>query len=108
MNACHARKTNGQADSSEQRAAKALTAPSVHPWNQYEAEQDRVLWELNEAAGAIAQHTPHEQRNFYYDTVAGAAYAFPVMSMRASYEEYFIYVLCHHVKFWRRKTLGIF
>ncbi|ROI37395.1 hypothetical protein DPX16_5077 [Anabarilius grahami] len=50
---------------------------------QYEAEQDRVLWELNEAAGAIAQHTPHEQQNFYYDTVAGAASAFPVMSMRS-------------------------
>ncbi|ROK64934.1 NACHT, LRR and PYD domains-containing protein 12 [Anabarilius grahami] len=37
--------------------------------------------ELNEAAGAIDQHTPHEQRDFYYDTVAGAASAFPVMSM---------------------------
>ncbi|ROL55201.1 AP-1 complex subunit gamma-1 [Anabarilius grahami] len=47
----------------------------------YEAEQERVLWELNEAAGAIAQHTPHEQRDFYYATVAGAASAFPVMSM---------------------------
>ncbi|ROK35823.1 Leucine-rich repeat-containing protein 69 [Anabarilius grahami] len=41
----------------------------------YEAEQDRVLWELNEAAGAIAQHTPHEQRDFYYDTIASAASA---------------------------------
>ncbi|ROL43687.1 ATP-binding cassette sub-family C member 8 [Anabarilius grahami] len=40
-------------------------------------EQDRVLWELNEAAGAIAQ-----QRNFCYATVAGAASALPVMSMR--------------------------
>ncbi|ROL46487.1 SH3 and PX domain-containing protein 2A [Anabarilius grahami] len=46
---------------------------------QYEAEQGRVLWELNEAAGAIAQHMPHEQRDFYYATVAGAASAFPVM-----------------------------
>ncbi|ROI16620.1 Glycolipid transfer protein [Anabarilius grahami] len=51
-------------------------------WPKYEAEQDRVLWELNEAAGAIVQHTPHEQRDFYYDTVGGAASAFPVMSMR--------------------------
>jgi len=33
-------------------------------------------------AGAIDQHTPHEQRDFYYDTVAGAASAFPVMSLR--------------------------
>ncbi|ROL46595.1 hypothetical protein DPX16_3692 [Anabarilius grahami] len=32
-------------------------------------------------AGAIAQHTPHEQRDFYYDTVAGDDSAFPVMSM---------------------------
>ncbi|ROL46590.1 hypothetical protein DPX16_0338 [Anabarilius grahami] len=38
-------------------------------------EQDRVLWELNEAAGAIDQHTPHEQRDFYYDTIASAASA---------------------------------
>ncbi|ROJ78814.1 Protein transport protein Sec23A [Anabarilius grahami] len=50
--------------------------------NQYEAEQDRVLWELNEAAGEITQHTPHEQQNFYYATVADAASTFPVMSMR--------------------------
>jgi len=47
----------------------------------------RVLWELNEAAGAIdnerrARHTPQEQWNFFYATVAGAASAFPVMSMR--------------------------
>ncbi|ROL51932.1 Maleylacetoacetate isomerase [Anabarilius grahami] len=38
--------------------------------DEYEAEQDRVLLELNEAAGVISQHTPHEQRNFYYATVA--------------------------------------
>ncbi|ROL48463.1 Transformation/transcription domain-associated protein [Anabarilius grahami] len=32
--------------------------PLLNLISQYEAEQDRVLWELNEAAGAIAQHTP--------------------------------------------------
>ncbi|ROL41276.1 Kinesin-like protein KIF3C [Anabarilius grahami] len=39
-------------------------------------------------AGAIDQHTPHEQRDFYYDTVAASA--FPVMSMRHLIIENFI------------------
>ncbi|ROL43732.1 Eukaryotic initiation factor 4A-III [Anabarilius grahami] len=35
-------------------------------------------------AGAIDQHMPHEQRDFYYDTVAASA--FPVMSMSKAEE----------------------
>ncbi|ROI47937.1 hypothetical protein DPX16_16360 [Anabarilius grahami] len=65
-----------------QRSVKQNESPRSKVRELYEAEQGRVLWELNEATGAIAQHTPHEQRNFYYAAVASATSAFPFMSMR--------------------------
>ncbi|ROL55492.1 hypothetical protein DPX16_8340 [Anabarilius grahami] len=76
------RQTRSRPDTETLTGDEENTGRRGERWRQYDAEQGRVLLELKEAAGATAQHTPHEQRNFYYDTVAGAASAFPVMSMR--------------------------